>query len=105
MRKGYDVELTPATRDGGKDIYVAHKNDLGSFLYLVECKNYNPTRKVEVDVVRNLYGVVSAENATCGIIATTSYFTKQAQDFQQSVKFRMSLNDFNSIKQWLYDIT
>lgn len=104
-RKGYDVTLTSATRDGGKDIYVAQKNDFGSFLFLVECKKYNPDQKIEVGIVRNLYGVVSAENATCGIIATTSYFTKDAQDFQKSVKFRMSLKDFNSIKQWLCDVT
>ena len=41
IRKGYNVELTPATRDGGKDIYAARKDDLGSFLYIVECKNIN----------------------------------------------------------------
>jgi len=104
-RKGYNVELTPATRDGGKDLYVAQKNDLGSFLYLVECKKYAPNQHVGIDVIQRLYGVVSAEDATCGIIATTSYFTKPAKDFQQEHKFRMSLNDFNSIKQWLYDIT
>lgn len=105
IRKGYEVELTPSTRDGGKDIYAAHKTDLGSFLYIIECKKYAPNNKVGVSILRDLYGVVSKENATCGIIATTSYFTKPARDFQREVQFQMSLKDFDSIKQWLYDIT
>lgn len=105
IRKGYEVELTPATRDGGKDIYAAHKTDLGSFLYIIECKKYAPNNKIGVSILRDLYGVVSKENATCGIIATTSYFTKPAKDFQREVQFQMSLKDFDSIKQWLYEVT
>lgn len=105
IRMGYAIELTPSTHDGGKDIYVAHKNNLGSFLYLIECKQYSPTQKVGVKVVRDLYGVVSSENATCGIIVTTSYFTKPAKDFQEKIPFRMALHDFESLKNWLYDVT
>lgn len=104
MRKGYKVELTPATRDGGKDIYAAHKDDLGSFLYLVECKKYDPTHKVGVKVIRDLYGVLSKEKATYGIVVTTSDFTKPAQEFQEDVKFQMSLKNFDSIQKWLCDV-
>lgn len=104
-RKGYEVTLTSATRDGGKDIFVAQRDDLGSFLYLVECKKFAPNRPVGIDVIQRLYGVISAEDSTYGIIATTSYFTKPAKDFQQRKKFRMSLKDFDSIKQWLCDVT
>ncbi len=105
IRKGYNVELTPATRDGGKDIYAARKDDLGSFLYIVECKKYKPTHKVGVNVLRDLYGVLSKEKATYGVAVTTSYFSKPAQDFQQELQFQMSLQDFDSIKQWLCDVT
>lgn len=104
MRKGYSVELTPVTRDGGKDIYVARKDDLGSFLYLVECKHYEPTHKVGVSVIRDLYGVLSKEKATYGIVVTSD-FTKPAQDFQQDIKFQMSLKNFNSIQKWICDVT
>lgn len=105
IRKGYDVELTPATRDGGKDIYAVSKNDFGSFLYIVECKKYSPTRKVGVNVLRDLYGVLSKERATYGIAVTTSYFSKPAKDYQQDILYQMSLHDFNSIQKWLYDVT
>src|SRR5204862_4797648 len=40
-RQGYEVTLTPASKDGGKDIYAAKNDMLGSFLYLVECKKYD----------------------------------------------------------------
>lgn len=105
IRKGYDVELTPATRDGGKDIYIARKDDFGSFLYVVECKKYKPTHKVGVNVLRDLYGVLSEERATYGIAVTTSYFSKPAKEFQQELQFQMSLKDFDSIKHWLHNIT
>lgn len=105
IRKGYEVELTSATRDGGKDIYAARKDDLGSFLYIVECKKYNPNHKVGVNVLRDLYGVLSKEKATYGIAVTTSYFSKPAQEFQKDIQFQMSLQDFDSIKKWLCDIT
>lgn len=105
IRKGYNVELTPATRDGGKDIYVASKNDFGSFLYVVECKKYDPNHKVGVKVLRDLYGVLSKERATYGIAVTTSYFSKPAKEFQQDLQYQMSLHDFDSIKKWLCDVT
>ena len=102
-RKGYDVTLTPATRDGGKDIYVAEKRSLGSFLYLVECKRYGPENLVGPSLVRSLYGVVEAERATAGILATTSFFTKDAKEFQQTVQFRIALQDYLAIQRWLKD--
>lgn len=105
IRKGYNVELTAATRDGGKDIYAAFKNDFGSFLYVVECKKYKPTYKVGVSVLRDLYGVLSKEKATYGIAVTTSYFSKPAQEFQKDIQYQMSLQDFNSIQKWLCDVT
>ena len=105
IRKGYKVELTSATRDGGKDIYAARKDDFGSFLYIVECKKYNPNHKVGVSILRDLYGVLSKERATYGIAVTTSYFSKPAQEFQQELQYQMSLQDFNSIKKWLCDVT
>ena len=105
MRKGYKVTLTPTTRDGGKDIYAAHKDDLGSFLYVVECKKYSSNHKAGVKILRDLYGVLSKEKATYGIAVTTSYFSKPAEEFQQELQFQMSLKDFDSIKKWLCDVT
>lgn len=103
-RQGYDVTLTPVSKDGGKDIYVAHKSGLGSALYVVECKKYSPDNPVGVGVVRALYGIVQAEQLTGGIVATTSYFTRGAQKFRQSVQYQMSLSDYHKVREWLATI-
>ncbi len=104
-RFGYDVTLTPSTRDGGKDIYAAKKNDLGSFLYVVECKKYAPNRPVGVGVLRQLYGVVEQERATAGLVVTTSSFTQPAQSFTSEAAFRLSLKDYTDLHSWLNKVT
>jgi len=100
-RLGYEVTLTPVSRDGGKDIYAAERGSLGSFLYIIECKRFAPDRPVGVSLVRELFGVVQAERATAGILATTSFFTRDAQEFQAQIPFTLSLQDYFGIQGWL----
>lgn len=100
-RQGYVVELTPASKDGGKDIYVARRDDLGAFLYLVECKKYALDNPVGVEIVRALYGNVQAERATAGVLVTTSVFTKGARDFQRHVQYQLSLRDYAELHRWI----
>ncbi len=100
----YHVELTPRTKDGGLDILAIEKKDVGSALTLIECKRYGETKKVGVEIVRGLYGVVEQKRATRGILATTSYFTKGAKAFRDDVKYRIALADFDDltrfVKEW-----
>ncbi|MGB6104064.1 MAG: restriction endonuclease [Pusillimonas sp.] len=103
-RLGYSVTLTPASGDGGKDIYAARKDHLGSFLYVVECKKYAPDNPVGVGLIRQLNGVVQAEQATAGILATTSFFTKGAKEFQRRISHQMGLKDFFGVQEWLQDV-
>lgn len=101
-KKGFTVKITPQTRDGGKDIFIA-KNDLCSFLFYVECKKYSPDQHVGIDVIQRLYGVISAEKVTGGIIATTSYFTKPAKDYIQEnhLEHQLTLQDYDEISDIL----
>ncbi|MFM6171359.1 MAG: restriction endonuclease, partial [Sphaerospermopsis kisseleviana] len=100
-RLGYDITLTPASNDGGKDIYAAKRDDLGTFLYVVECKKYSPDHKVGVGLIRELNGVVQAERATAGILATTSFFTKGAKEFQERLSNQISLKDYLGLQEWM----
>jgi len=97
---GYDIKLTPVTRDGGFDMYAAKRESIGSFLYLVECKRYTPPQKVGIRMVRELHGVVQQKKANAGIIVTTSFFTANAKEFQQKSKYQMQLVDFFEFKKW-----
>jgi restriction system protein len=102
-KQGYDVTLTPASGDGGFDIYAARKDGLGKFLYLVECKRYVPPNKVGVEVVRSLYGVVQTQRATAGAIVTTSFFTNGAEQFQREVQHQLHLHDYIVLQKWIHD--
>lgn len=93
-KKGYKVNLTSQTKDGGKDIIIVENNLLGSFLIYVECKHYSPERPIGVNLVRELYGTISADEATAGLLITSSYFSKDAINFKNKVKHRISLMDY-----------
>ena len=100
-RQGFDVELTKATRDGGKDI-IAIQSSMGINLkYIVECKRYAVHNKVTLDVVQRLYGVKMAENANKAILVTTSSFTKDANKFASQHCWDLSLKDKGDLLSWL----
>jgi hypothetical protein len=98
---GWVTVLTPPTQDGGFDIRAV-KDEYGMILcYLIEAKAYKPDKKVGIDVVRKLYGVVEREKASHGIIATTSRFTKGAIKEAKALQYRVSLADFCRIQEWI----
>lgn len=100
--RGYEVTLTPATRDGGSDLYVARNDGLGRFLFAVECKRYRPSNPVQVGLVRQLYGVVERERATAGVLITTSFFTSSAiKEAEREMRYRLHLNDFDQLVRWI----
>ncbi len=76
-RKGYQViENIGGGADGGVD--VRFKKD--GNLVLVQCKNWK-AQKVNVKVVRELYGVMASEGARGGLVVTAGTYTKDALDF------------------------
>lgn len=102
-RQGFDICLTPQTRDGGKDILATHKDVFGRHLYLVQCKHYKPKHPVGVTIVRELTGVVELEHATGGIVVSTSSFTRDAIKLAEKLEYRMSLKDLSDITMWISD--
>lgn len=100
-REGMSVTLTPATRDGGRDILALAQTPIGQQLYLAECKRHRKDNPVDVTVVRSLYGVVMQENTSAGLIVTTSRFTSDAMKFAEPIQYRMGLRDFESLSDWL----
>ena len=63
-RKGYNVQLTKQTRDGGKDLIVLNNSVLGDLVIYAECKKKAPKHPVNVGLVRQLYGTVEADRVT-----------------------------------------
>lgn len=98
---GYRVEITPATRDGGKDLLAYLETKLGTYLCLVEAKRYGRHNTVGVDLVRSLYGTVSDAQANKGMLITTSTFTKDARKFQRRHPYLLELKDYSDLEQWI----
>jgi hypothetical protein len=101
---GFAVELTAPVRDGGRDV-IAVSYSPAKVKYLIECKRYSEGNKVGLEIVQRLHGVVQGEDATVGILATTSEFTRPAQDFlaKPNVRYRLDGKNFDGVRQWLIE--
>ena len=99
---GFDVTLTPETRDGGIDIIaVRHELLTDATTYLIECKRYQAKRKVGIGIVQRMLGVVEAHHAHRGIIVTTSSFSSDALAIASTHRHALSLKDYKAITDWL----
>ena len=84
-RQGYTVvETGGGGADGGIDL-VARRADEK---LLVQCKRWK-TWTVGVSVVREMFGVMTAERATAAMIVTTGQFTRSAEQFAEGKPIRL----------------
>jgi len=103
-RFGYEVELTKRTRDGGRDIIAIREKGVEvAVKYLIEAKRPEPGTPVRIGAVRELYGVKSDEKATKAILATTTFFTRDARMFFDRNKWELEPRDFDGIMSWIYE--
>jgi HJR/Mrr/RecB family endonuclease len=101
FRNGFEVELTKATRDGGKDVIAIYNKLNINTKYIIECKRYAKERKVSLALVQRLLGVKIASAANKAILATTSSFTRDAIVFTSNHMWDLELKDYNDIIFWL----
>ncbi|MCC8423573.1 restriction endonuclease [Mucilaginibacter sp. UR6-11] len=99
--RGYSVQLTQQTRDGGKDLIIMHRSDIGNFMIYAECKHRAPDRPVGVGVVSELFGRINFDRATAGMVVTSSYFSPDAKVFQSKIEHQMSLVDYAKLSSMM----
>ena len=79
-RRGYAVaETGGGGADGGVDLVLSK----GGERLLVQCKHWKAW-KVSVKIVRELFGVVSAEGANGGILISSGTYTQEAKEFART---------------------
>lgn len=100
---GYEIHLTPETRDGGRDIIaIIDLPPNRKLLTVVECKRYAANRKIGIDILERFLWILKQKYDTNGgLIVTTSFFSNDAKKYQQQYSHSLSLYDFDSMKTWL----
>jgi restriction endonuclease Mrr len=97
-----DVELTKATRDGGRDVLAKLRVPTGMLYVITECKRYAAHRAVGLPIVeRFLFTIAQRDNATFGMVATTSFFSRDVKATAEKYKSRLHLAGMEQIKGWL----
>ncbi len=92
-RKGFTVQETgQGGADGGIDLVLLKDGEK----YLVQCKQWR-RQLVQVNVVRELFGVIAAEGAKGGFVVISGRFTEDAKAFAQGKNLQLieggELND------------
>lgn len=73
---GFDVEITPATRDGGKDIIAQINREDGKEIVYVECKLYKTTELSKTSVRAFGYSIFK-DNINRGVLFCTGYVNEE----------------------------
>ncbi|HAS07157.1 MAG TPA: restriction endonuclease [Eubacterium sp.] len=99
QNEGFETFLTPATRDGGRDI-IATKYELGKpIVFYVECKKFGRRNSAGVSIVRALYGVQSSDRINKSILVTTGHLTSEARRFVEKQNTMMSVIEVEEIHE------
>lgn len=81
---GWEVNLTPSTRDGGYDILAVAKDPSGlETSWIVECKRFSRERRVQLGAIQRLLGVKSELGFPQALLVTSSYLTREATMLSQ----------------------
>ena len=103
-REGWAVELTPRSRDGGRDV-IASRDDFGSFRIYDEVKRYGPGQCVTAEKVRALSGVVyGRQNVSKGVVTTTAKFAPGVWTdpaIAPLMPNRLELRDGERLLEWI----
>jgi len=99
---GYTIDLQRGTKDGGVDIFAIRKGGaFGIEKYLVQAKRWN--NAVGVSPVRELAFLHDEYRVTKSCLATTATFTRGAWELADLHKWRLSLKDFDGLREWVQD--
>lgn len=85
QRIGYVTKLTPATRDGGKDIVANISREDGREIVYVECKLYKTTELTNETVRAFGYSVIR-DNINRGVLFCTGYVNDRLKELDSRIQ-------------------
>lgn len=75
---GFDVTLTPSSKDGGKDVIADFAINGEKKSYVIELKHWRSGKRVGSKPVMEFVHVIASENRTGGILLATYGFSRKA---------------------------
>jgi hypothetical protein len=105
IKMGFNAATTKTTGDGGIDIVAINEQPIVGGKYVIQCKRYATGNNVGEPAIRELFGIMHAENANKGILITTSEFSKHAITFAEDKAIELiNVNALlNLFKRYLAD--
>ena len=83
---GYRSEVTRMGADGGVDV-ILYQQGVETPAIIVQCKSWS--QKVGVKAIRELFGVMAADEIGYGVFATTSGYTQEAIDWADGKRLQL----------------
>lgn len=101
VRSGYTVDVGPGRNDGGVDIraWKPGATPTDPLLILIQCKRQK--EKVGKTVVKALWADVVDENATSGLVVTSSALAPGADAVRRARSYPIEVADRATLKDWL----
>lgn len=97
-RQGYKVELGPGRGDDGVDVRAWSQDGESRPQIIVQCKRQKAA--VEKVVVKALYADVVHEQATSGLLVTTSRLSLGAEETRTARSYPVSVADRETLQKW-----
>lgn len=100
-RMGYSTKVTKETNDGGVDIYAKLQKSSQTEHVIIQCKHKeDPRSSVDVQKIRELFGVLSADRKlTTAILVTNGRFSRGAVEF--ALKNGVELIDGHKLQRYV----
>jgi CspA family cold shock protein len=97
--EGFTVEMNRAWNqaDGGVDIIAVRTVGIVPIRVAIQCKRYSRENRVTAERIRALAGVLDRFKAHVGVLATTSFFTKHAEDEMRNHLWQVTPRDYDDI--------
>lgn len=91
---GFDCELTPPSKDGGKDLVLTWHANSGDQSYIVELKHWRSGKRVGKRAVTDFMSVIIAENRDGGLFLSTSgYAADKTEGLTEVARYKLRFGD------------
>ena len=103
---GFDIFLTPKTRDGGKDIFAVYSNNCKPIVIMVECKRRLTNKTLGPFELRALLGQFyleqeSESNIDYALLVTSAGKQGPSVIEAQEITNKVRVKDFVDLNKWL----